>query len=51
MIYTSILAKNKKQLLSVRDLWRQKDLGTFEGVFETDVPQHGVVMIRLRPVE
>lgn len=33
----------------VRDLWRQKDLGTFEKVFETKVPSHGVVMIRLYP--
>ena len=31
----------------VRDLWRQKDLGTFEGAFSADVPQHGVVMVRL----
>lgn len=32
----------------VRDLWRQKDLGTFEGEFKADVPQHGVVMVSLR---
>jgi alpha-galactosidase len=32
----------------VRDLWRQKDLGTFEGEFKTDVAQHGVVMLSLR---
>jgi Alpha-galactosidase len=32
----------------VRDLWRQKDLGTFENEFSADVPPHGVVMIRLR---
>ncbi len=32
----------------VRDLWRQKDLGTFEGEFKTDVAQHGVVMVSLR---
>ena len=31
----------------VRDLWRQKDLGTFEGQFEAEVPRHGVVMVRL----
>ncbi len=33
----------------VRDLWRQKDLGTFDGRFETEVPRHGVVLIRLFP--
>jgi alpha-galactosidase len=32
----------------VRDLWRQKDLGTFEDEFSADVKPHGVVMIRLR---
>jgi alpha-galactosidase len=31
----------------VRDLWRQKDLGVFDGEFSADVPQHGVVMVRL----
>lgn len=32
----------------VRDLWRQKDLGVFNGEFKADVPQHGVVMVSLR---
>jgi len=32
----------------VRDLWRQKDLGTFDSEFKADVVMHGVVMIRLR---
>ncbi|WP_431209397.1 hypothetical protein ACQ86N_24890 [Puia sp. P3] len=32
----------------VRDLWRQKDLGTFEGEFSADVRRHGVVLITLR---
>lgn len=31
----------------VRDLWRQKDLGVFDGKFETKVPPHGVVLVRL----
>ncbi|MCP5546646.1 MAG: putative Ig domain-containing protein [Akkermansiaceae bacterium] len=31
----------------VRDLWRQKDLGEFQGKFDTQVAPHGVVMIRL----
>ena len=33
----------------VRDLWRQKDLGQFEGEFHTRVPRHGVVLVKLRP--
>jgi alpha-galactosidase len=32
----------------VRDLWRQKDLGKFEGEFKASVPRHGVVLVRLR---
>jgi alpha-galactosidase len=32
----------------VRDLWRQKDLGIFEGEFSADVKPHGVVMVSLR---
>jgi alpha-galactosidase len=32
----------------VRDLWRQKDIGTFEDEFFADVKPHGVVMIKLR---
>lgn len=35
----------------VRDLWRQKDLGTFEETFEADVRPHGVVFISLRKAE
>jgi alpha-galactosidase len=33
----------------VRDLWRQKDLGVFEGSFEAYVARHGVVLVRLWP--
>lgn len=31
----------------VRDLWRQKDLGKFDKEFQTEVPRHGVTMVRL----
>jgi len=34
----------------IRDLWRQKDLGVFEGTFKTEIPHHGVVMVRLIPI-
>jgi alpha-galactosidase len=35
----------------VRDLWRQKDLGSFKGKFETKVAPHGVVLVRLIPAK
>lgn len=31
----------------LRDVWRQKDLGTFTGSFKTAIRHHGVVMLRL----
>ncbi len=36
-----------KGKLKVRDLWRQADLGKFAGQFQTPVPRHGVVLIRI----
>jgi alpha-galactosidase len=35
----------------VRDLWRQKDLGAFDGKFEATVLVHGAVLLRLTPQE
>ena len=32
----------------VRDLWRQQDLGKYEGEFRASVPRHGAVLVRLR---
>lgn len=32
----------------VRDLWRQRDIGPFDGRFESEVAPHGVVLVRLR---
>jgi alpha-galactosidase len=34
----------------VRDLWRQRDLGTHPNGFEARVPSHGVVLVRIRSV-
>jgi len=31
----------------VRDLWRQKDMGKFTGVFEMKVPKHGAGLVRI----
>jgi alpha-galactosidase len=32
---------------SVRDLWRQKDLGKFADQYQTEVPRHGVVLVKV----
>ncbi len=32
---------------NVRDLWRQKDVGVFGESFTTEVPRHGVAMVRI----
>jgi hypothetical protein len=36
---------------TVRDLWRQKDLGEYENAFSATVGRHGVVLIRIQPVK
>ncbi|HPC93296.1 MAG TPA: NPCBM/NEW2 domain-containing protein [Sedimentisphaerales bacterium] len=33
----------------VRDLWRQKDLGTYDSRFAANVSRHGVALVRLIP--
>ena len=35
----------------VRNLWSQKDLGIFDGKFETKVNQHGVTLIKIKAVK
>lgn len=42
------LALRGKQV--VRDLWRQKNLGTFEEQFQSAVPRHGVVLVRVQSI-
>ena len=34
---------------TVRDLWRQKDLGTFDNEFSRVVPRHGTLFVKLTP--
>jgi alpha-galactosidase len=31
----------------VRDLWRQKDLGVFDGSFTASVPAHGALLVKI----
>jgi alpha-galactosidase len=38
-----------KGRLRVRDLWRQKNMGKYVTSFTTEVPAHGVVLIRVFP--
>lgn len=37
-----------KGKFKVRDLWRQKDLGTYKNKFTAEVPYHGVVLVRIK---
>jgi alpha-galactosidase len=42
-----VLGLSGKRL--ARDLWRQKDLGTYDGRFTAKVSRHGVALVRLIP--
>lgn len=45
-VYWNLLGLKGPQ--AVRDLWRQKDLGTFDEKFESPtIPPHGVLLVRL----
>ena len=33
----------------LRDVWRQQNLGDFEGIFKTPIPYHGVKLLRMHP--
>ena len=35
----------------VRDLWRQKNLGSFNSAFSATVNPHGVVLVRIIPAQ
>ena len=34
---------------NLRDLWRQKDLGIFEGNYTAEIPFHGVLLLKVTP--
>jgi alpha-galactosidase len=34
----------------IRDVWKQKNLGEFRGSYKTEIRHHGVVMLRLFPL-
>lgn len=33
--------------MNIRDVWRQKELGTFEAIFDTSVAPHGVTLLKI----
>ena len=35
--------------VSIHDLWERKDIGAFSGSYTTEVPRHGVVMLKVQP--
>jgi len=36
---------------TVRDLWRQKDIGKFNGQFQAKVGRHGVLLVKITPAK
>jgi len=42
---------NVGETYQIRDLWRQQNLGEFKDQFETKVPSHGVVLIRMTLIQ
>jgi alpha-galactosidase len=41
------LGQNAGSRQMVRDLWRQKNIGTFKDEFQASVPRHGVVLVKV----
>jgi alpha-galactosidase len=37
--------------MTVRDLWRQKDVGRFDSEFKATVARHGVVLVKVTPAK
>jgi alpha-galactosidase len=40
-----------KGMWKIRDVWRQKDLDISDGSYTTEIPYHGVVLLRFYPVK
>jgi len=36
---------------TVRDVWRQKDLGRFNGEYSAEIPRHGCVLLKISPAK
>jgi len=37
--------------VTVRDVWRQKDLGRYNEFFKTTIPAHGVALVKMSPAD
>lgn len=44
------LGESLQANVRVRDLWEHMDKGTFRGEYAAQVPEHGVVMLRIKPL-
>jgi hypothetical protein len=49
-VKVNLEAINIEGKVKVRDLWNHKDLGTFNGSFERELPQHGAGLYRITPL-
>lgn len=47
LVFADFLSGKGSASLAVRDLWQKQDRGVFEGRFDSAVPPHDVVMLRL----
>jgi alpha-galactosidase len=45
--FSALGIEGKSAEWRIRDLWRQKDLGVFDGKFSAKVPVHGVVLVKI----
>lgn len=44
-------ANFRSNTYTVRDLWQHRDIATTDTTLKTDVPPHGVLMVRLSPIK
>jgi alpha-galactosidase len=42
-----LVAVGRSGSVSIRDLWRQQDIGEYSSIFCAEVPAHGVILIKL----
>lgn len=50
-VYVNFEAIGIKGKAKIRDLWSDKDLGTFKGSFSRELPLHGAGLYRLTPIK
>lgn len=50
-IYHRGAIRFSEQNYKMRDLWKHKDIGYTDDLLETVIPPHGILMVRLKPVD